>query len=126
MYTASLKMLCQIAVRVLQRIRLLAFFFLAACTAPNHLGNPLLLPVHAITSGVQNAAYDRERGTVKAWIIENEAAMRAEAFNGPTTNTMLATLPPRNRDQASKDLKEAAAYPDFSERATVIIMVHRA
>jgi hypothetical protein len=116
----------KIAVNFKRRIIPFLLFPAAACTAPNHLGNPLLLPVHAITSGVQNAAYGHERATVKSWIIENEVAMRAEGFEGPITNALLKTLPAENRRQTRKDLKEAEVHSDFIERATVIIMVHRA
>lgn len=51
--------------------------------------------------------------------------MRAEGFQGPVTDDLLATLPADNRKKVRGEIKEAAAFPDFTERATVIVMVHR-
>ncbi|SIO12972.1 hypothetical protein [Vannielia litorea] len=98
---------------------------LAACTGANHLGNPLLLPVRGVAAGLENAAYGKRRAAVKAWIIEQEAAMRAERFEGPVTGALLAELPEAARAQARADLKDAARHGDFAERATVAFMVHR-
>lgn len=97
----------------------------AACSGPNHVGNPLTLPVRGLASAVENGAYNRERAGVKAWITENETAMRAEGFGGPVTESLLATLPVVARDQARRDFLEAAGYSDFTERATVVVMVFR-
>ena len=111
--------------RRLRLIHLCPLVFVAACTQPNHLGNPLLLPIGAITTGIENAGYNRQRAQVKAWIAQNEAAMRAEGFNGPVTRSLLASLPAQNRQQTRADLRNAAAHSDFVERATVSVMVHR-
>jgi len=114
-------------VRQIKTIGLLLVFGsgLTACSDANHLGNPLTLPIRAVTAAVENSAYDRERAGVKTWIIENEAAMRAEGFAGPVTGALLATLPSGRRAQAQRDFIEASAYPDFTERATVVVMVLR-
>lgn len=96
---------------------------LAGCSEANHLGNPLLLPVTAIGAAIENASYDRRRAAVKAWIVDHEAQMRAEGFEGPVTEALLESLPQGRRMQARQDLKQAAAFSDFSERATVIVMV---
>ncbi|WP_417808053.1 hypothetical protein [Thioclava sp.] len=114
-----LKSVCHIAPPVLVAL------ILTACTEANHVGNPLTLPIRAIATGAENAAYSHKRGIVKTWIIKNEAGMRAEDFDGPVTQSLLATLPAKARNQARQDLKEAAPHADFAERATVIIMVHR-
>ncbi|KEO60612.1 hypothetical protein [Thioclava indica] len=116
--------------RTLKRFRqitppLFASLVLAGCTEANHIGNPLTLPIRAIASGAENAAYSHKRGVVKTWITRNEAGMRAERFDGPVTQSLLETLPAAARNQARQDLKEAAPHADFPERATVIIMVHR-
>ena len=103
----------------------MAICSVAGCTEANHLGNPLTLPISAITNAAENGAYNRERARVKAWITANEAAMRAEGFSGPVTESLLATLPVAARDQARRDFVEAARYPDFIERATVVVMVMR-
>ncbi|MEJ6398907.1 hypothetical protein [Yoonia sp. 208BN28-4] len=40
--------------------------FLAGCSGEaNHLGNPLLLPVNALTSAAENAIYSQRRGQVE-------------------------------------------------------------
>ena len=98
---------------------------LSGCTSANHIGNPLTLPIRAIGAAAENGAYDRERAGVKSWITENERIMRAEGFRGPVTDALLMTLPDGARGQAQRDLIEAAPYSDFTERATVIVMVHR-
>ena len=96
---------------------------LLSCSAPNHLGNPLTLPVRGLASALENAAYDRRRARVKAWIVEHEMVLRDEGFSGPVAQDLLGQIPPQNREQAREDLREAAEFADFSERATVIIMV---
>ena len=69
-------------------------YLLAGCSGPNHLGNPLTLPIAAITNAVENDAYDRERAEVKVWITQNEAAMRAEGFAGPVTGLYAGNFAP--------------------------------
>ncbi len=96
---------------------------MASCSAPNHLGNPVLLPVNAISAAIENASYDRRRGKVKAWIAEHETAMRSEQFEGPVTQVLLDAMPAARRGQARADLKEAAQHSDYVERATVLVMV---
>lgn len=110
-------------VATLKKLTLLTVLAMSACSAPNHLGNPLTLPVRGLAAAVENAAYDRRRGVVKSWIIENEAALRAEGFDGPVTDELLGMLPKSRWFQARRDLVAAAEYEDFAERATVIIMV---
>jgi len=104
---------------------IVAVCLVPACTDANHFGNPLTLPVSAITNAAENGAYNRERAQVKAWIAENEVTMRAEGFRGPVTDSLLETLPPEASVQANADLIDSAAYPDFVERATVVVMVHK-
>ncbi len=104
---------------------LTAGILLAACSGPIHLGNPLTLPVRGLASALENASYNAQRREVKAWITANEAAMRAERFGGAITAELLATVPPEVREKVRRELREAASFPDFTERATVIVMVHR-
>lgn len=112
-----------VVVKVFRVFGLYACIGMASCSAPNHLGNPLLLPVNAIGAAVENANYDRRRAKVKAWIADHETAMRAERFDGPVTQVLLDALPAVRRKQARADLKEAAAHRDYVERATVVVMV---
>lgn len=112
-----------LAVKFFRVFGLCACVGVASCSAPNHLGNPLLLPVNAIGAAVENASYNRRRGKVKAWIAEHEATMRAEQFDGPITQVLLDAMPVARREQARADLKEAAQHSDYVERATVVVMV---
>ncbi len=94
-----------------------------SCTSANHIGNPLTLPIRGISAAFENASYDRRRGKVKAWIIENEATLRQENFDGAATTALLQRVPPHEYNRAKTELREAATHPDFTERATVIVMV---
>ena len=98
---------------------------LTACTAPNHLGNPLTLPVRGLGTAFENVAYNRQRAMVKTWIIENEPGLRAERFDGPLMADLLGTVPAPVREKVRGEVKDAARHADFPERATVIVMVHR-
>ncbi len=97
---------------------------LAGCDA-GHLGNPLTLPIRGAIAGAENAAYDRDRSRVKTYITENEAALKAERFDGPVTATLLSVVPETVREKVRAEVRDAARYADFAERATVIVMVHR-
>ena len=103
----------------------LVLLLLSACTAPNHLGNPLTFPIHGVATGFENAAYNHDRRQVKAWVAEHAKALRAEQFKGPVTDELLATLPAKNREKVRGELRQIAKHPDFVEQATVIVMVHR-
>ena len=66
----------------------------------NHIGNPLLLPVGAITTGIQNAGYNARRSQVKFYVIANHDLLRADvdAGTGPTlTNLMLIAKTPMGK-----------------------------
>ena len=104
---------------------LLLLTLLSACTAPNHLGNPLLLPVRGLATTLENAAYAQERGGVTDYITQNADAMRAEGFAGPATDALLETLPTPTREKVRMEIAEVSDAPDFAERATIIVMVHR-
>jgi hypothetical protein len=54
------------------RIVLALLTLLAACSNdPNHLGNPIWLPVSGIGTGVENAAYRQRRGQVELIVKSN-------------------------------------------------------
>lgn len=103
---------------------------LTACTAPNHLGNPLTLPVRGIANGISNATYDARRGRVTAHLQANAVAIRAEALSSPgaaiTGLIQIARVPAPSQAHMVSDLAEISARPppDWVERATVIAMVH--
>ncbi|MEM7242360.1 MAG: hypothetical protein AAF429_09260 [Pseudomonadota bacterium] len=111
--------------RYLAPMRILILLaFLSACAAPNHLGNPVTLPIRAAISGVENANYARKRAAVSEYITQNQIDMRAANFAGPLTKSLLRPINPTHHDHIRKELRTAASHADFTERATVIIMVH--
>ena len=59
---------------------------LAACSGDaNHLGNPLLLPISGLATGVENAAYNQRRGQVEVLVKTNYPQILTEidAGGGP-------------------------------------------
>ncbi|MEL6573808.1 MAG: hypothetical protein AAFQ64_19315 [Pseudomonadota bacterium] len=54
------------------RSSLLFILFIAGCSnEANHLGNPFLLPVNALTSSTENAIYQQRRAAVEV-IVKSE------------------------------------------------------
>ncbi len=51
--------------------------FLAACSGnqPNHIGNPLLLPISGIGNTISNGTYNARRGRVSDFVVANYAAI---------------------------------------------------
>ena len=52
-------------------------------TQATHLGNPLLLPIGAVTTGVENGFYNARRKRVAAYIAANKPALRADVIARP-------------------------------------------
>lgn len=103
------------------RSAILALPLLAACTGEaNHLGNPLLWPVQAVTGGLTNAAYQQQRGQVELWVKTNHPALidHIGAGGGPllTRAFDLARVPAADRPtrvlQMQGDLGLYAANPE--------------
>ncbi|QFT64270.1 hypothetical protein [Roseivivax sp. THAF30] len=98
---------------------------LAACSeAPNHLGNPLLLPVSALTTGAQNAAYDPRRAEVKAML----AGTRPAVLHDEDVQARLWRVAPVPVGERKDVLRDIADLPDpgsaeWTEAATVAVMV---
>ena len=119
----------------------LPLLFVTAC-APNHVGNPLTLPLRGVANVAQNATYDAQRGRVFAVVSAHQPAIQAEALAGtpgPSLTTLFATarIPAENQPAAIRDLAELSGptppsywylpqWPpsDWTERATVVAMVH--
>lgn len=113
------------------RWMLCSLIFLTACSGgANHLGNPLLLPVHGAATALSNSAYNARRNKVLAYLAENEPALRAEAKGQPgsafATLAQLARIPPHNLPKVHRDISELAQLPspDWVEHVTVISMVY--
>ena len=84
------------------RLSILALACLAACsTAPNHLGNPLMLPVNGITTAVDNAGYATRRGQVEVFVKTNHPDILSQIAAGggaSVTRAMdLAGIPDADR-----------------------------
>lgn len=94
---------------------------LAACDT-GHLGNPLTLPARAIGAAASNAVYDARRDRVAAYLSTHRNTLTEPAIQAGLWQ--IAPVPPGAR---AKVLGEIAALPDgpeWSEHATVIVMVH--
>ncbi|SFQ19551.1 hypothetical protein SAMN05421853_102378 [Roseivivax halotolerans] len=98
---------------------------LAACTpAPNHLGNPLLLPVSALTTGAQNAAYNARRAEVKAVLAGTGPAVLHDA-NAQARLWRVAPVPVAERKDVLRDIADLPdpGSAEWIEAATVTVMV---
>ena len=104
---------------------LIPLLLLTACTQPNHLGNPLTLPIRAVLSGVENASYASKRAAVKQYISEHQAEMIAARFAGPHTKALFTRIDPNDHAKIRNELTQGQTRPDFPEYATIIIMVHQ-
>ena len=110
---------------------LLALLVLAACTtgAANHLNNPLLWPVMAVSSGVDNGIYDARRSKVAAHVAAHHPGIIAEspAGSGPLLSEAmdLARVPAARRGALLQALRqEIALYRRNQEALVVALMVH--
>ena len=120
---------------------LLPLLLLTACTAPNHLGNPLTLPVTGLATAIENASYNSRRTQASTFLAANQAAIQREALTqpGPARAALYQTaqIPPANQPSTRNDLAEISGptppdywylpeWPpsDWVARATVIAMVH--
>jgi len=63
---------------------LLSCCILCGCagTEANHIGNPLLLPIGAVTTGVENSVYNARRKRVADYVAANHASLRADVLAG--------------------------------------------
>jgi hypothetical protein len=62
---------------------LIVLTILCGCsTEANHIGNPLLLPFSAVSTGFGNAAYNQRRGQVEIYVKSNHQAIMADIVNG--------------------------------------------
>jgi len=96
----------------------------------NHIGNPLLLPVGALTTGIHNAGYNARRTRVKSYIIANHDLLRADvlAGTGPTlTNLMQIAKTPMGKQAALlTELRRGQTqyFAKDPEPLVVAVMVH--
>lgn len=65
------------------RSSLILLILIAGCTGEaNHLGNPLLLPVNALTSATENAIYNQRRAKVEVAVKSTFNQIIPEIRNG--------------------------------------------
>ncbi len=103
---------------------------LPACEA-GHLGNPLLLPVSAVSAGFENAGYNARRKHVKDYVSEHHAELMQDVMRGGgphlTQAYALARVAPARHALLTKRIAEdAALYRSDAEALTVALMVHGA
>ena len=105
---------------------------LAACDM-GHLGNPLLLPIGAVTTAVGNAGYEARRNKLSDYVNahHNDILADIQAGNGPAlTHALdLAKVHPSARaDLLARLQKDFAMYRDNTaearENLVVTLMVH--
>ena len=104
---------------------LFALLSLAACSgAANHLGNPLLWPVYAVSAGVENAIYDNRRGAVELQVKSNFPGILDEIASGggpALTEAMeLARVP--EADRAARILQMQADLPLYAESPDALVV----
>ncbi|MBU2982407.1 hypothetical protein KO498_11365 [Lentibacter algarum] len=105
-----------------------ALLMLASCDA-GHLGNPLLLPVSGLTTGIENASYNTRRKKVSDYVLMHHAALMQEALasGGPhlTEAYALARVAPARHAVLTKRIAtDQALYRQDAEALTVALMVH--
>lgn len=104
---------------------------LPACApqGASHLGNPLLLPVHAVSAGMSNAAYAARRRPVERYVAEHHQTLLAE-LTAPATPHLteamrLARVTPTTQPLLIKRLREDRhIYENDPEALVVALMVH--
>jgi len=101
----------------------------AACTGEaNHLGNPFLLPVSAMSAGLQNAAYNDRRGAVEIFVKTNHPALVSDirAGGGPVLQQVhdLAAIPAAIRPEHTLRLQsDLPLYASNMDALILAIMV---
>lgn len=89
-----------------------------------------MLPIGAVTTGIENAGYNARRSRVKSYIIANHEQLRADvvAGHGPTlTNLMLIAKTPQGKQAALLTELRRGQTQYFGadpEPLVVAVMVH--
>lgn len=96
----------------------------------NHIGNPLMLPVGAVTTGVENGFYNARRKRVADYIAANKPALRADviAGTGATLDELyqIAKIPTKNQPALARELSRGQSlyFGEDPEPLVVAVMVH--
>lgn len=73
---------------------MISVLLISACSSdPNHLGNPVLLPLSGLSTGFGNAAYTQRRGQVELFVKTNFTDIKNDirAGGGPTLTAAMDT-----------------------------------
>lgn len=110
------------------RSTLISLIFLAACSSEaNHLGNPLLWPVNALTSATENAIYNERRGRVEIAVKSTFDQIIPEiiAGGGPAISTAMeeAGIPLQDRPARITQLRGDIAIYDGNPGALVTALM---
>jgi len=112
------------------RIPLISLIFLAACSGDaNHIGNPLLLPVNALTSATENAIYSQRRGQVEIAVKSSFDRIIPDirAGGGPAISTAMETagVPLAERPARITQLRgDIGLYEDNPGALVTALMVY--
>lgn len=112
------------------RFPLIVLLFTAACSQEaNHLGNPLLLPLNGISTGIGNAAYNKRRGAVEVIVKSNYDAIRDDirAGGGPVLTKAMdaARIPQQDRPTRTIQLQsDMGLYANNPGALVVALMVY--
>lgn len=113
-------------------MRNLAFIILTLCAACSneayHLGNPLLLPINALGTGIGNAIYNERRGKVEVFVKTNHPALISDIQRGGgvtlTQAFDIADVPASVRAPHTLQLQsDFALYSNNLDALVVAIMV---
>lgn len=105
---------------------------LTACTGnqPNHIGNPLLLPSAAVSTGIQNSIYNHRRQKVANYVSKNTDNIRQNVSMGGgahlTVAMDLANVPKEKENALISELNSnhRLYFSTDPEPLIVALMVH--
>jgi hypothetical protein len=112
----------------IMRSSLILLILLAACSdEANHLGNPFLLPVNALTSATENAIYNQRRGRVEIAVKStfDQIIPEIQAGGGPAISTAMqeAGIPLQDRPARITQLRGDIAIYDGNPGALVTALM---
>ncbi|SFR39007.1 hypothetical protein SAMN04488005_1310 [Yoonia tamlensis] len=109
---------------------LIVLTILCGCsTEANHIGNPLLLPLSALSTGISNAAYNQRRGQVEIYVKSNHTAIMGDIVNGGGDHIAramdIAGIAPEDRPTRLIQLKsDQGLYQTSPEALITALMVY--
>lgn len=112
------------------RVTLIALIALTGCSQePNHIGNPLLLPISGLSTAFGNAAYNERRGRVEVIVKSNYNAILDDinAGGGPVLTEAMdaAGIPEGDRPTRIIQLQsDMGLYANNPGALVVALMVY--